>query len=140
MFHRLCGRYDVKNVILVTTMWSQVTPDVGKRREVELHGSPDFWKSLMERGARTKRFVDTPESAKEIVSLLFQGSVQPTRLQIQRELVDSKFGLVHMDAGREVRVKLEQQMMLVDAQLNMVKRDKTGLSGREVDLANKEIK
>jgi hypothetical protein len=54
MFQKLCGDDALKNVILVTTMWSQVDVDVGRKREDELHQSSEFWKPLIELGARTR--------------------------------------------------------------------------------------
>jgi hypothetical protein len=38
MFRELCGESTLRNVLIVTNMWSQVAPDLGEMREKELEG------------------------------------------------------------------------------------------------------
>ena len=89
VFKDLCGDDNLKNIILVTTMWDEVdSQSVGCKREEELLSS--FWKDMILLGSRTCRFLGTHESAWEIINRLdLEGSRQGRApLQIQREMVD----------------------------------------------------
>ncbi|EDR05774.1 uncharacterized protein LACBIDRAFT_294760 [Laccaria bicolor S238N-H82] len=50
MFEELCGSEVLANVILTTTFWSQVTPDVGSQREEQL--KCDFWAEMISHGCK----------------------------------------------------------------------------------------
>jgi len=65
MFHKLCRPSTVKNVILTTTKWGDVPPDVGQEREDEL--SSQYWS-----GSDICRFDNTPDSARIIVDRILQ--------------------------------------------------------------------
>ena len=52
-------------VILVTTMWSRVSEELGEIRESELKES--FWKDMIAKGCKVKRFKGTHDSAWEIL-------------------------------------------------------------------------
>ena len=89
VFKDLCGHDNLKNVILVITMWNEVQDQsIGSEREKELLS--DFWKDMVDHGSHTCRFDGSPESAWEIISHLdLKGSRQRRiSLQIQREMVD----------------------------------------------------
>lgn len=85
-------------------MWSLVNRKVGDLRENELRNSTDFWKGLIDQGARFERFQDDYESAKNIALLLLDN--KPMTLQIQLELAEPNKGLRHTHAGQEVRNQL----------------------------------
>jgi hypothetical protein len=55
LFDKLCGGSDHRNVLLVTTFWNSVKPEVGESRERQLEEHEGFWKSLKDRGSRTTR-------------------------------------------------------------------------------------
>lgn len=55
MFKKLCGPDALSNVILATTMWEQVTEDVGVAREKELMSTPDFWGWMVGKGSQVYR-------------------------------------------------------------------------------------
>ncbi|KAI6094676.1 hypothetical protein F5141DRAFT_118312 [Pisolithus sp. B1] len=95
MFKELCGRDNFKNIILVTTMWDEVTEEVGSAREQELHA--DFWRAMIALGSTTHRFERTTESAWKIINSL---SVAPLIQQIPREMVDEHLPLHRTTAGR----------------------------------------
>ncbi|KAI5987410.1 hypothetical protein F5J12DRAFT_728429 [Pisolithus orientalis] len=87
MFRELCGKENFKNVVLVTTMWDEVTEEVGSARENELQS--DFWRSMINLGSTIHRFDGTTESAWEIISCLSVAPpVERRPLQMQREMVD----------------------------------------------------
>ena len=101
MFKELCGRDNFKNVVLVTTMWDQVSEDEGLEREDELENV--FWQSMIRLGSSTHRFLFTEKSAWEIINTI---SVSPPGerrpLQIQREMVDQNKPIHKTSAGKAV--------------------------------------
>jgi hypothetical protein len=69
-FYRLCGQDALKNVILATTKWGDVTREVGLRREQQL--AENHWKDMLDSGAKMAQFNNTQESAWAIVDLVLQ--------------------------------------------------------------------
>jgi hypothetical protein len=67
-FERLCGSDFAAKTLLVTTMWNNVSPEVGCEREKELEAK--HWKAMLLKGSKIYRFKDTTESAWEAVDLL----------------------------------------------------------------------
>ncbi|KAL4078024.1 P-loop containing nucleoside triphosphate hydrolase protein [Scleroderma citrinum] len=101
MFKELCGRDNFKNVVLVTTMWSEVLEDVGLQREEELQN--DFWKAMINLGSTTHRFHLTEESAWEIINAISVSLPEERRpLLIQQEMVDENKPLHKTSAGKTV--------------------------------------
>jgi hypothetical protein len=70
MFRKLCGEDALKKVVLGTTKWGEITDDVGQRREQQLRDN--FWKEMIDEGSQMRRFLNTPESAWEMVSIILQ--------------------------------------------------------------------
>lgn len=83
MFCSLCGDQAAANVVLATTMWSEVEEHIGDQREDELLNK--YWNLLMAKGARSRRFKDTFESAWEIVDAILEKNSSPV-LDIQEEM------------------------------------------------------
>ncbi|KAI5999560.1 P-loop containing nucleoside triphosphate hydrolase protein [Pisolithus albus] len=105
MFKALCGEENFKNVVLVTTMWDEVTEEVGSAREKELQS--DLWRSMMNLGSTMQRFDGTTESAWNIInSFSLAPPVQRRPLRIQREMVDEHLPLHRTAAGRAVLATL----------------------------------
>ncbi|KAG6374159.1 P-loop containing nucleoside triphosphate hydrolase protein [Boletus reticuloceps] len=88
VFKDLCGKVNMKNVVLVTTMWDVEDESVGSEREGQLFSV--FWKDMIRLGSRTCRFQGTLESAWEIIDCLDleRPGQRRTPLQIQQEMVD----------------------------------------------------
>ncbi|KAI6040985.1 hypothetical protein EDC04DRAFT_3110447 [Pisolithus marmoratus] len=86
MFKQLCGKDNFKNVIFVSTMWDEVTIEIGSMRERGLQSG--FWRSMISLGSTVHRFDGTMESAWKIIdSLSLAPPIQRRPLQIQREVV-----------------------------------------------------
>jgi len=85
VFKDLCGAENMKNVVLVTTMWDEEDISDGERKEKQLIS--DFWQDMISLGSRTCRFHSTSESAWEIINHLDLKPRRPT-LKIQAEMVD----------------------------------------------------
>lgn len=103
MFRELCGDNPLKNVILVTTFWGDVSEDVGASREEELAGDGQFWGGMLKRGSSMARFTDTA-SGLEILEGLVQH--EPEALKIQLELVEGGKQLIDTGAGQVVNEEL----------------------------------
>jgi hypothetical protein len=97
LFVNLCGQKAMPNVILVTTMWSEVREATAIRREDELRKG--FWKDLVAAGCRIERFEDTHESAWRIVRDALQKS-SGIDVTIQEEIGGGQLSVSETKAGR----------------------------------------
>jgi len=100
MFTRLCGEKSLKNVVILTNMWSEVTYQEGEQRERELASSPKFFKPALDREARMLRHQSTVESAHDILRSMIDND--PMALRIQEEIVDENLDMYHTGAGEEL--------------------------------------
>ncbi|KAF7374716.1 hypothetical protein MSAN_00356900 [Mycena sanguinolenta] len=108
MFRQLCGESTLRNVVIVTNMWSQVTPDVGEARERELASDERFFKPVLDKGAQMLRNQNDVPSAQAIIRYLIGN--QPKALRIQRELVDEGKDIGQTAAGAELNRELAAQI------------------------------
>lgn len=107
IFRELCGESSLKNILIVTNMWSEVKPEIGEAREVELASKDKFFKPLLEKGARMLRHDGTLESAHTTLRYLINS--HPATLRIQREIVDEHKSIEKTAAGSELRRALDEQ-------------------------------
>ena len=109
MFAKLCGDGAIKNVVLATTMWSKVKPEIGSRREVELQTT--YWRGMLDLGSRMMRFEDSFEAAwnmiDEIVTPRGDSDSDHARL-LQEELVDLGRRLSETGVGKTLYTRLRQ--------------------------------
>jgi hypothetical protein len=61
----LLGSKAMPNVVIATTMWSQVSQEEGIAREMALKSK--FWNGMLAEGCRIERFTDTHISAWNII-------------------------------------------------------------------------
>ena len=116
MFRELCGDTTLKNVVIVTNMWGEVSRDVGNAREKELSSS--FFTPALEKGAQMVRHHNTTKSAHDIIRVIMKN--HPVVLQIQRELVDEHKNIVDTAAGEAVNQELNEQIRRHQAELKVV--------------------
>jgi len=116
MFRELCGDTSLKNVVLVTNMWGNVSLDVGESREKEL--TSNYFKPVLDKGAQMVRHQNTEQSAHNIVRMIMKN--QPVVLQIQRELVDERKDIIDTAAGEAVNHELNEQIRRHKAELKEV--------------------
>ena len=119
MFRKLCGESTLKNVILVTNMWTRDPQDINEAREREL--SSKFLKTALDLGAQMVRHRDTIQSAHDIVRRIMKN--QPVVLQIQRELVDERKSIINTAAGESVSNELKELIRRHQAELNDVREE-----------------
>lgn len=119
MFRHLCGDSSLSGVVVVTTMWDQIDPTLGKARESELMTKQIFFEPVVTRGARMARHNNTVESAASIIrSILSRPSLQNT-LQIQEEL-ESGVNINATKAGQELEKDLKEQSVRRKDELRIV--------------------
>ncbi|KAF9004218.1 P-loop containing nucleoside triphosphate hydrolase protein [Cyathus striatus] len=110
MFRKLCGDKALSSVVLGTTKWSEVAPDVGEARLRQLKDK--FWKDMIENGSHVFKFENTYESAWAMVDNLVVKHESYNILQLQGELVDLQKIIPDTDAGKELRYTLEQLLKI----------------------------
>ena len=119
MFRELCGDTTLRNVVLVTNMWGEVSLDVGESRENEL--SSNFFKPVLDKGAQMIRHYNTAQSAHDIIRRIMIN--RPIVLQIQRELVDEHKDIIDTAAGEAVNQELNKQIRRHQAELKVVQEE-----------------
>ncbi|KAF4577055.1 hypothetical protein EYR36_005042 [Pleurotus pulmonarius] len=114
MFRELCGDTALQNVVIVTNMWGEVSPDVGEAREEQLKSREIFFKPALDKGAQIKRHDNTSASAEAIIRCIAFNA--PLVLCIQRELVDEEKDVVETAAGAELGRELHEQALRYQAE------------------------
>jgi chromosome condensin MukBEF ATPase and DNA-binding subunit MukB len=103
IFTSLLGQEALSNVVIATTMWSEVRSEVGIRREEDLKRI--YWHDLLAGGCRTERFDNTYQSAWHIVGSLESNDYAP--ILLSREIVDIRLRLNETQAGITLNKELE---------------------------------
>ena len=124
MFRELCGESTLKNVVVVTNMWSEVSREVGEAREAELASRDIFFKPVLDKGAQLVRHENTQESAQAIMHYLI--SNHPLALRIQRELVDQHMDISQTAAGEELNRELMEQIRRHREEMRALQEDMKG--------------
>ncbi|KAF2127836.1 hypothetical protein P153DRAFT_344245 [Dothidotthia symphoricarpi CBS 119687] len=107
IFRRVCGEQNLSNVVLLTTMWSELK-DEGKGLQRERELRRDFWNDMESRGSTIRRFDGSRSMAEAFVCRLMRK--QDIVLDIQEELVDQGKRLGDTKAGQLVLPQLERQI------------------------------
>jgi len=100
MFTSICGQEAMPHVVIATSMWGNVDPVQGAKREEELKG--DFWKDILAAGCRTQRFDKTYESAWRIINAVVDERPGAVPLLAQ-EMVDRRRRLNETDAHEHAK-------------------------------------
>ena len=95
---KLCSESALKNVIIVTNMWTGDFQDINEAREKEL--SSQIFKPALEKGAQMIRHHNTVQSAHIIIRRVFEN--RPLVLRIQPELVDERKEFAYTTAGKDL--------------------------------------
>jgi len=104
----LCCQQAVPNVIIATTMWSEVQVETGGRREEELRAS--FWKDMVANGCRIERFEDTYKSAWQIIGSLSDKAKMQVLVPREEERKERKERLAEEQREAKERPKAEWKM------------------------------
>ncbi|KAF8896196.1 hypothetical protein BD779DRAFT_1466201 [Infundibulicybe gibba] len=118
MFRRLCGENTLRNVAIVTNMWGQVDRAQGDARECELASNENFFKPVLDKGARLHRHDNGLASGHGILRYLLGNHPQP--LRIQQELVDEGKSISQTDAGMELEKELKEQARMHEEKMRIL--------------------
>ena len=119
MFRKLCGDEALKNVVIGTTKWCYVTPEVGKQHEQLLRDT--YWKEMLQQGSVTMRVHADSTSAWEIINHILKND-RIEFVRIQEELLELQKVIPETDAGRTLRYTLEElreQLLAEERTANM---------------------
>ncbi|RXW19774.1 hypothetical protein EST38_g6098 [Candolleomyces aberdarensis] len=106
IFRKLCGDSSLRNVIILTNMWSRLPSELeGRRRAAELASLDDFFKPAIAKGAMMMHHKeDTVDSAHGILRQILKN--HPMALSIQTEIVDQHKNITETGAGMALDEKL----------------------------------
>ena len=121
MFRKLCGDETLRNVVIVTNMWGEVTLEKGAARELELRTDDVLFKPVIDKGAVMVRHDNTLGSAQAIMRQLVDN--KPRALRIQRELVDEGKDITQTAAGEELNRELAAMQKKHLAELAEIQRE-----------------
>lgn len=133
IFKKICGELALKNVMLVSTRWSEVDEAIGALREQQLRD--DFWAYMLGEGSTMARFYGNKDSAIGIVSQLV--SRQSIVLELQRELIDEGKTLNQTVAGVFVNDDLADKKAECEKELKDLEKVKQKLPENKRALTRK---
>lgn len=135
MFRKLCGEKTLKNVVLMTNMWEQVTPQQGADREQQLKDK--HFKAAIEKGAQLRHHTDTPESARAILRTILKN--KPVALEIQRKLIDDQKGIEQTGAGKELSRGIREVTVEYQSEIKELEEDLRGAAEDEDEESREEL-
>jgi len=86
---------------------------------------------MVQKGSRASRFIGTFESAKELVEMALQGpgsQSSSTLLDIQKELVVEKMGILETKAGKQLHTSIAQNAKSAKDVNKVLKRIRISIS------------
>ena len=102
MYSKLCGDTTLKNVVLVTNMWTTVSLRDGEAFEKELLGNA--FKLALARGAHMVRHNGTPKSAHDIIR-----EITKNNPPIRWGVVDKHKGTIDTTTGEAISPELDEE-------------------------------
>jgi hypothetical protein len=121
MFRKICGNDTLKNVLIVTNMWDNVSRELGEARETELANEDMFFKSALDNHAHLLRHENTLDSAQAILRHIVANHPMP--LCIQHELVDESKRISQTAASEEANHELSAQTRLHHEELAKIQQE-----------------
>ncbi|MCJ1356515.1 MAG: hypothetical protein MMC33_006510 [Icmadophila ericetorum] len=137
MFKTLVGDHNMSNVILLTTMWSNLQPsENGEKRLDELIETHKFWGGMIASGATHERYHGTKADAYRIITPMLENA--PVFLQLQEELANGT-KLAETTAGKQVNESLELLQVRHAEEMAMLKKEITEASQAENGKLRQEL-
>ena len=110
VFKKLCGKKNLGAVVFGITKSSKLTPEAYARREQQL--ADVYWKDFKKQGAIVFKLQTSRESARQLVeTVLARVQEDRVKLRIQEELVELDKKLPETEAGKELKMSLEEIMV-----------------------------
>ncbi|PCH42100.1 hypothetical protein WOLCODRAFT_101533 [Wolfiporia cocos MD-104 SS10] len=119
LFSEICGPDAMKNVLIVTNMWSDIAQKTRYEREQQLQNK--FFKQAIDRGARMRRHDGSRESALNILCELLENHEEV--LQVQDEMVDQLRPIPETQAGAELNRVLERMQQRHQAEIARMQQE-----------------
>jgi len=133
LFEKLCGQ-DFKKIVFTTTMWDEVDPEIGVRREQDMIDR--YWSWMIDRGSRVSRFLQTRASAFQVLRPIIDDINAREDLLLQKEMNDIALTLRQTSAGAILYNKFEA---LVTRQQKMLEGIREEMKQPEVDEAQLQL-
>jgi len=123
MFREMCGTESLKNVVVVTNMWSQPPNEIELKREAEFQGDGGSFHEILSAGAQMVRHSEpTPKSAHDIIQrVLDKAPVVPI---IAKQMVDDGMELEDTDAGRSLGEEITEALQREREEIERLQGDK----------------
>lgn len=106
VIRNICGDDPLKNVVILTTFWDKEDAQLAKNREKEMREKADWWGYMLSRGAKSRRFFNTEESAHKILAEFIDKD--RVTLQIQTEMVEQGLNIRDTQAGSQLNLEITQ--------------------------------
>ncbi|KAJ2915651.1 hypothetical protein MD484_g4773, partial [Candolleomyces efflorescens] len=107
LFRQMCGKDALNRVVLATTHWEGIDPEIGKEREEDLVN--EFWAEALANGA-TYRRLQIPEcDAGDIIEHILMNQFEPIAIQIQKGMVDQRKRVEQTRAGKMLKDTLQKR-------------------------------
>ena len=122
LFKMICGPDAFSHVIIVTTMWSDLSnKTMGEERVRERINKRDFWNDMIDKGAQVAPHDNTKQSAINIVRQLVGKT--PVPLQMQTELEKGNGTLLSTSVGKQLQADLNEDTAKILAELKKTNED-----------------
>jgi hypothetical protein len=107
MFRKLCGPGCFPNIVLATTFWGDVTPDLGAERERQLKENKEFWGDMVKKGSQVVRLGTDRDTGLKV--LMEIAKKQKITLQSQHEMVTENKAAGDTTVAQELNAEILQQ-------------------------------
>jgi len=138
MFRQLCGDRALKNIVIVTNMWGEVSLEVGDAREQQLKTNSKFFKNAIDKGAGIARHDNTVDRAREILRGIM--NKQPIVLGIQDEMINHGKHIRETDAAGELHRNIMEEEIRKRAEIAYHKEEAEAKSQQMKQEGRREIK
>jgi hypothetical protein len=123
MFREMCGAESLKNVVIVTNMWSQPPKEIELKREAELRDSEDSFRDILAKGAQMVRHSEsTRESTHEVIRRVL--NKVPVVLDLAKQIVDEGMDLEDTGAGRSLGDEITEALQREREEIERLQADK----------------
>ncbi|KAF2815178.1 P-loop containing nucleoside triphosphate hydrolase protein [Mytilinidion resinicola] len=127
VFKKICGERALKNVLLITSRWGEVSQSIGSDRERQLKDR--FWAYMLGRGSNISRFYGDRDSAIGLISQLLMK--ETAVLELQEELVDNGKRLSETSAGAYVSNNIDDMKKRYEEELASLEKLKLELRAND---------
>ena len=127
IFRKLCGDPSLRNVAILTTMWSSVNAEEAEKRHRNLEEGDKYFGEMIKHGAVAFRYHNTQESAHRILEHLL--ARPPTNVQIQREVAVDGKEWVETQAAGELSRQLDQKAGKIESRIVRLQEEAAGVFG-----------